>query len=130
MKQVAPLRYEVIFKKAFSVPAIFTAFVHDFLDIELEIDLVETDKVYDPPIGSVATKFDLYSFSDKYLGRSPNFSLDVQDKSGRLRSTENLLNPISFSGILYDGGDRRQSGRTSGRNPLRPPGNSTDFQTD
>lgn len=65
MKQVAPLRYDVIFKKAFSVPNIFTAFVHDFLDIDLEIDLVETDKVYDPPIGSVATKFDLYAEDPK-----------------------------------------------------------------
>jgi len=39
MKQVAPLRYDVIFKKAFGVPEIFTAFVHDFLNIELEIEV-------------------------------------------------------------------------------------------
>jgi len=65
MKQVAPLRYDVIFKKAFSVPEIFTAFVHDFLDIELEIDTVEKDKVYDPPIGNVAAKFDLYAEDKK-----------------------------------------------------------------
>jgi len=65
MKQVAPLRYDVIFKKAFSVPEIFTAFVHDFLDIEIEIDTVEKDKVYDPPIGNVAAKFDLYAEDKK-----------------------------------------------------------------
>ena len=65
MKQVAPLRYDVIFKKAFSVPEIFTAFVHDFLNIELEIDTVEKDKVYDPPIGNVAAKFDLYAQDQK-----------------------------------------------------------------
>ncbi len=65
MKQVAPLRYDVIFKKAFSVPEIFTAFVHDFLDIELEIDTVEKDKVCDPPIGNVVTKFDLYAKDKK-----------------------------------------------------------------
>jgi len=65
MKEVAPLRYDVIFKKAFSVPEIFTAFVHDFLDIELEIDTVEKDKVYDPPIGNVAAKFDLYAEDKK-----------------------------------------------------------------
>ncbi|MEK8017491.1 MAG: hypothetical protein VSS75_011535 [Candidatus Parabeggiatoa sp.] len=65
MKEVAPLRYDVIFKKAFSVPEIFTAFVHDFLDIELEIDTVEQDKVYDPPIGNVAAKFDLYAEDKK-----------------------------------------------------------------
>ncbi|RKZ40561.1 MAG: hypothetical protein DRQ49_08020 [Gammaproteobacteria bacterium] len=65
MKQVASLRYDVIFKKAFSVPEIFTAFVHDFLNIELEIDTVEKDKVYDPPIGNVAAKFDLYAEDKK-----------------------------------------------------------------
>ena len=65
MKQVEPLRYDVIFKKAFSVPEIFTAFVHDFLDIKLEIDTVEKDKVYDPPIGNVAAKFDLYAEDKK-----------------------------------------------------------------
>jgi len=65
MKQVAPLRYDVIFKKAFGDRKIFTAFVHDLLNIELEIDLVEKDKAYDPPIGSVATKFDLYAEDKK-----------------------------------------------------------------
>jgi len=33
MKQVAPLHYDVIFKKAFSVPEVFNAFVCDFLKI-------------------------------------------------------------------------------------------------
>ena len=61
MKQVASLRYDVIFKKAFRVPEIFTALVRDFLNLELDIDTVETDKVYDPPIGNVAAKFDLYA---------------------------------------------------------------------
>lgn len=65
MKQVVPLRYDVIFKKAFSVPNIFTAFVRDFLNIELEIDTVEKDKVYTPPIGSIETKFDLYAEDKK-----------------------------------------------------------------
>jgi predicted transposase/invertase (TIGR01784 family) len=65
MKEVAPLRYDVIFKKAFSVPEIFTAFVYDFLNIELQIDTVEKDKVYDPPIGNVAAKFDLYAEDKK-----------------------------------------------------------------
>jgi len=65
MKQVVPLRYDVIFKKAFSVPKIFTAFVHDFLNIDLEIDTVEKDKTYEPPIGNVAAKFDLYAEDKK-----------------------------------------------------------------
>jgi len=65
MKQVAPLRYDVIFKKAFGEPEIFTALVNDFLDIKLEIDKVETDKVFIPPVGSVATKFDLFAEDKK-----------------------------------------------------------------
>jgi hypothetical protein len=65
MKKVAPLHYNIIFKKAFSVPEIFTAFVRDLLGIELEIDAVEKDKAYSPSIGSVATKFDLYAEDKK-----------------------------------------------------------------
>ena len=65
MKQVASLRYDVIFKKAFSVPDIFTAFVRDFVGIELDIDIVEKDKAYEQPIGRVATKFVLYAEDKK-----------------------------------------------------------------
>ena len=65
MKKVASLRYDVIFKKAFGDPVIFTAFVRDLLGIKIEIDTVEQDKTYEPPIGSVATKFDLYAEDKK-----------------------------------------------------------------
>ncbi len=61
MKQVASLRYDVIFKKAFSQVDVFTAFANDMFNIDLKIDKVETEKVFDPPIGKVATKFDLYA---------------------------------------------------------------------
>ncbi|EDN69676.1 hypothetical protein BGP_6089 [Beggiatoa sp. PS] len=65
MKQVASLRYDVIFKKAFSHPNIFTALVKDFLGIELEIDEVENDKAFVPSVGNVATKFDLFAEDKK-----------------------------------------------------------------
>ena len=61
MKQVASLRYGVIFKKAFSQPDIFKAFVKDFLGIELNIDKVETEKSFPIPIGNVDTRFDLFA---------------------------------------------------------------------
>ncbi len=61
MKKVASLRYGVIFKKAFSQPAIFTAFVEDFLGITLNIDHVETEKSFDPIIGKVDSRFDLFA---------------------------------------------------------------------
>jgi predicted transposase/invertase (TIGR01784 family) len=61
MKQVASLRYGVIFKKAFSQPDIFKAFVKDFLGIELNIDKVEMEKSFPIPIGNVDTRFDLFA---------------------------------------------------------------------
>jgi len=61
MKQVASLRYGVIFKKAFSQPDIFKAFVKDFIGIELNIDQVEMEKSFDPPIGKVDSRFDLFA---------------------------------------------------------------------
>ncbi len=63
MQAVASLRYGVIFKKAFSVPAIFIAFVEDTVGakIEIEIDNVETEKPFAPPIGNVDVKFDLFA---------------------------------------------------------------------
>ncbi len=61
MKKVASLRYGVIFKKAFSQPDIFKAFVKDFIGIELNIDQVEMEKSFDPPIGNVDSRFDLFA---------------------------------------------------------------------
>ena len=66
MKEVAPLSYGVIFKKAFSDVEIFKAFVKDFLGIELEITKVETEKSLSPPIGSVDSRFDLFAEDEKH----------------------------------------------------------------
>jgi predicted transposase/invertase (TIGR01784 family) len=65
MIEVAPLRYGVIFKKVFSKPHIFTAFVKDILGIEIEIDKVETEKSFSPVIGSVDSRFDLFAQDKK-----------------------------------------------------------------
>jgi len=65
MKKVASLRYGVIFKKAFSNPDIFKAFVKDFIGIELSIDKVETEKSFVPQIGNVDTRFDLFAEDKK-----------------------------------------------------------------
>lgn len=65
MKYVASLRYGVIFKKAFGDVEVFTHFVKDFLGISLEIDQVETEKSFDPPIGNVDSRFDLYAEDKK-----------------------------------------------------------------
>jgi len=65
MTRVAPLRYGVIFKKAFSQPHIFMAFVKDIIGIEIEIDKVETEKSFSPTIGGVDSRFDLFAEDKK-----------------------------------------------------------------
>ena len=65
MKQVASLQYDVIFKKAFSKPEIFTAFVKAILGIDLEITEVETEKKFDIEIGRVKSRFDLFAEDTK-----------------------------------------------------------------
>jgi len=65
MKHVASLQYGVIFKKAFCDPIVFKAFVKDMLNVELEIDKVETEKSFDPIIGRVDSRFDLFAQDEK-----------------------------------------------------------------
>lgn len=61
IKQVAPLRYGVIFKKAFCDVEIFNSFVRDILGIDFHCDIVETEKEFDAIIGNVKPRFDLYA---------------------------------------------------------------------
>ena len=61
MKQVASLQYGVIFKKAFSQTDVFKAFVKDIIGIELDIDKVETEKIFAQRIGNVKVEFDCYA---------------------------------------------------------------------
>jgi len=43
MIEVAPLKYGVVFKQAFSQVEVFKQFVKDVLDIEINIDKVHTE---------------------------------------------------------------------------------------
>jgi predicted transposase/invertase (TIGR01784 family) len=65
MKQVASLRYGVIFKKAFCDVDVFKGFVRDILGINLEITEVETEKEFDTLIGNIRPRFDLYAKDEK-----------------------------------------------------------------
>ena len=71
MKEVASLQYGVIFKKAFGEVDIFTAFVKDVvssavnLQLDLQIERVETEKSFTPVVGRVATRFDLFAQDKK-----------------------------------------------------------------
>jgi predicted transposase/invertase (TIGR01784 family) len=61
MKKVASLKYGVVFKKAFCDPEIFSAFAQDMIGRPVSIDHVETEKEFDPPIGYVKPRFDLFA---------------------------------------------------------------------
>ncbi len=54
---------EVIFKKAFTDKTVFKAFVRDILGIEVEIDLIETEKRFEPKVGNVDFKLDIFAES-------------------------------------------------------------------
>jgi len=61
MKHVASLRYDVIFKKAFSVPSIFSAFVSDVLGMPIRVERVETEKRFPHAVSPIEPRFDLYA---------------------------------------------------------------------
>jgi predicted transposase/invertase (TIGR01784 family) len=59
--KVGSLQYGVIFKKAFCDTEIFKPFIDDFFSIDIQIDHVETEKSFSPPVGYVNCSFDLYA---------------------------------------------------------------------
>lgn len=61
MIEVIPLKYGTIFKHAFSQVDVFTQFVKDVLDIDINIDEVFTEYEYPEPIGFVKSKYDLFA---------------------------------------------------------------------
>ncbi len=54
---------EVIFKKAFTDKTVFKAFVRDILGIDIEVDKIETEKRFEPKIGTIDFKIDIYAES-------------------------------------------------------------------
>lgn len=63
---VVPLRYGTAFKKAFSDPEIFSAFVRDVIGVELEFTHVEQEKAFLAPVGQVDIRFDLFAEDPKH----------------------------------------------------------------
>lgn len=52
---------EVIFKKAFTNKVVFKAFVRDILGIEVEVDVIETEKKFEPKIGYIDFELDIFA---------------------------------------------------------------------
>jgi predicted transposase/invertase (TIGR01784 family) len=61
MISVVPLRYDTVFKKAFSKPDIFCQFVHDVLGIEIQVDRVITGRRFPEPVSYVDIEYDLFA---------------------------------------------------------------------
>lgn len=65
MTKVIPLRYDAVFKKAFSQVEVFGAFVKDVLGIELDIEKVERSYRYRKPVNLVDIEYDLLGEDSK-----------------------------------------------------------------
>lgn len=59
--QIARLDNEVFFKKAFTDPVVFRAFVKDIVGIEVDPEVIETEKGFSPRMGNVAFKYDIFA---------------------------------------------------------------------
>lgn len=54
---------QVIFKKAFTDKIVLEAFVKDVLGIEFEADTIETEKQFEPKVGKIDFKLDIFAES-------------------------------------------------------------------
>lgn len=66
IRHVVPLRYGTAFKKAFSDPEVFSAFVRDVVGVELEFTRIEQEKEFLAPVGKVDIRFDLFGEDTKH----------------------------------------------------------------
>lgn len=58
---LARLDNEVFFKKAFTDRLVFKSFVKDIVGIEVEPDKIETEKSFDPKVGSINFRYDIFA---------------------------------------------------------------------
>lgn len=60
---LASLDNETIFKQAFTDKTVFKSFVKDILDIDIEVDKIETEKRFDPKVGNIDFAYDIFAES-------------------------------------------------------------------
>jgi hypothetical protein len=58
---LARLDNEVFFKKAFTDKIVFKAFVKDIVGIDVNPDIIETEKAFQPKVGSINFKYDIFA---------------------------------------------------------------------
>lgn len=62
---LARLDNEVFFKKAFTDKIVFKAFVKDIIGIEVNPDKIETEKAFQPKLGNINFKYDIFAEDNK-----------------------------------------------------------------
>jgi hypothetical protein len=62
---LARLDNEVFFKKAFTDEIVFKAFVKDIVGIEVNPDKIETEKAFQPKLGSINFRYDIFAEDSK-----------------------------------------------------------------
>lgn len=62
---LARLDNEVFFKKAFTDPIVFKAFVKDIVGIAVDPAKIETEKAFQPKTGNIAFKYDIFAEDEK-----------------------------------------------------------------
>jgi len=60
---LAPLDNEKVFKKAFTDKIVFTQFVKDILEVEIDVDKIETEKQFKPKAMFIDLKLDIFAQS-------------------------------------------------------------------
>jgi len=60
---LAPLDNGTIFKKAFSDKEVFQQFIKDLFSIDIDVETIETEKQFVPPISPIDFKLDIYAES-------------------------------------------------------------------
>jgi len=58
---LAPLDNETIFKKAFTNKVVFEQFVQDLFGVDVQVDKIETEKQFEPPIAKINFRLDIYA---------------------------------------------------------------------
>ncbi|MBP6640662.1 MAG: hypothetical protein KA293_10230 [Bacteroidia bacterium] len=58
---LARLDNEIFFKKAFTDPFVFRAFVKDIIGIEVNPEKIETEKGFEPSVGNVDFRYDIFA---------------------------------------------------------------------
>ncbi len=62
---LARLDNEVFFKKAFTDKMVFKAFVKDIIGIDVDPEIIETEKAFEPKVGSINFKYDIFAEDPK-----------------------------------------------------------------